>query len=602
MKKKPFRAFVLILCIIFGIFCLTACGDSSDEDNDIVRESDVPDDVITIKDSDTDTDTDGAIQIILNGDSAQCDDKSVSIDKNTITLTSEGDYILSGTLDNGQIIIDAGDSDKVHLILDNADIHCDYSAPIYVKNADKTTLTLNSGSDNSLSDGSSYTYDDEEAMEPDAVIFSKDDLSINGSGTLTIDAVFNNGITCKDDLKIVGGTINVTAAGDGIKGRDSLTITDGSISVSCEGKGLLSNNDEDETKGYIHITGGDMALNCTDDAIHSNNAIYFEGGNADITSGDDGIHADKNLIISAGTINITQSYEGLEAANISINDGDISISASDDGINATEGSSGNEDGGFGGFGGGRGGAAEANSNCSLTVTGGTIYVNAGGDGIDSNGYIDMTGGVMVVDGPTDNGNGGLDYGSYFTISGGYVAVAGSSGMAQGMSADSSQCSALVALTNGEAGTPVTVTDENGSVILSFTPSKSYNCINISSPDMKTGSTYYVYLGGTVSGSEQVGKDLYIGGTVSGGTELLNYEQSSISSTYGNAGGGFGGGGFGGDGNRGDFGGNGGPKEFDDSGNAGDFGTGRKDFKDGMENMTPPDNAEPPADAAPDTQL
>ena len=150
-----------------------------------------------------------------------------------------------------------------------------------------------------------------------------------------------------------------------------------------------------------------------------------------LSSSDDGIHADNTLVISDGTIDITKCYEGLEAAAISINGGAISITASDDGINAADGSSSSEGGPR--MGGGPGMGENSDSNCSLTINGGTVYVNAGGDGIDSNGYIVMTGGALVVDGPTDNGNGGLDYNNYFTVTGGYLVVAGSSGMAQNIS-------------------------------------------------------------------------------------------------------------------------------------------------------------------------
>ena len=181
------------------------------------------------------------------------------------------------------------------------------------------------------------------------------------------------------------------------------------------------------------------------------------------------------------------------------------------------------------------------SNCSLTINGGTVYVNAGGDGIDSNSYIVMTGGALVVDGPTGNGNGGLDYNNYFTVTGGYLVVAGSSGMAQNISDSSTQCGALMAVSGGTAGTPVTVADAYGNVIISFTPAKSYNALNISTPDMKTGTTYTIYQSGTLTGSTQIVKDCYTGGTIEGGTELTTFEQSSTVTNSGISGnGGMGG--------------------------------------------------------------
>lgn len=503
------RFFPCMLAAALILVSAAGCAKSNSSVQENTTEAVIPDSLITIKDSDTDTDVSDAVEIALNGSSVSCSNSSVAINGSEITISSEGSYIINGTLDNGRIIVDA-DAAKVHLILNGVSIHSETSAAIYVKSADKTTITLAEDTDNTLSDSINYTYDDTDKEEPDAVLFSKDDLSINGNGSLNIEASFNNGITCKNDLKIISGAINVTAKNNAIKGKDSLTIT-----------------------------GGAITLTCTDDAIHSNNAIYIEGGDMTLSSSDDGIHADNTLVISDGTIDITKCYEGLEAAAISIDGGAISITASDDGINAADGFSSSEGGP--GMRGGPGMGENSGSNCSLTINGGTVYVNAGGDGIDSNGYIVMTGGALVVDGPTDNGNGGLDYNNYFTVTGGYLVVAGSSGMAQNISDSSTQCGALVAVSGGTAGTPVTMADSDGNVIISFTPAKSYNALNISTPDMKTGTTYTIYQNGTLTGSTQIVKDCYTGGTIEGGTELTTFEQNSTVTNSGISGnGGMGG--------------------------------------------------------------
>ncbi len=504
---KSFFPCMLVAALI--LVSAAGCAKSNSSVQENTTEAVIPDSLITIKDSDTDTDVSDAVEITLNGTSVSCSSSSVAINGSEITISSEGSYIINGTLDNGRIIVDA-DAAKVHLILNGVSIHSETSAAIYVKSADKTTITLAEDTDNTLSDSINYTYDDTDKEEPDAVLFSKDDLSINGNGSLNIEASFNNGITCKNDLKIINGTINVTSKNNAIKGKDSLTIT-----------------------------GGTITLTCTDDAIHSNNAIYIEGGDMTLSSSDDGIHADNTLVISGGTIDIAKCYEGLEATAISIDGGAISITASDDGINAADGSSSSEGGP--GMRGGPDMGENSGSNCSLTINGGTVYVNAGGDGIDSNGYIVMTGGALVVDGPTDNGNGGLDYNNYFTMTAGYLAVAGSSGMAQNISDSSTQCGALAAVSGGTAGTPVTVADADGNVIISFTPAKSYNALNISTPDMKTGTTYTIYQNGTLTGSTQIVKDCYTGGTIDGGTELTTFEQSSTVTNSGISGnGGMGG--------------------------------------------------------------
>lgn len=538
------RFFPCMLAAALILVSAARCAKSNSSVQENTTEAVIPDSLITIKDSDTDTDVSDAVEIALNGSSVSCSSSSVAINGSEITISSEGSYIINGTLDNGRIIVDA-DAAKVHLILNGVSIHSETSAAIYVKSADKTTITLAEDTDNTLSDSSNYTYNDTDKEEPDAVLFSKDDLSINGNGSLNIEASFNNGITCKNDLKIISGTINVTAKNNAIKGKDSLSIT-----------------------------GGTITLTCTDDAIHSNNAIYIEGGDMSLSSGDDGIHADNTLVISDGTIDIAKCYEGLEATAISIDGGAISITASDDGINAADGSSSSEGGP--GMRGGPDMGENSGSNCSLTINGGTVYVNAGGDGIDSNGYIVMTGGALVVDGPTDNGNGGLDYNNYFTVTGGYLVVAGSSGMAQNISDSSTQCGALMAVSGGTAGTPVTVADADGNVIISFTPAKSYNVLNISTPDMKTGTTYTIYQNGTLTGSTQIVKDCYTGGTIEGGTELTTFEQSSTVTNSGISGnGGMGGqrpgGGNLGGGQKPDDSNFGGGRKPDDS----DFGGGQK---------------------------
>lgn len=503
------RFFPCILAAALILVSAAGCAKSNSSVQENTTEAVIPDSLITIKDSDTDTDVSDAVEITLNGSSVSCSSSSVAINGSEITISSGGSYIINGTLDDGRIIVDA-DNAKVHLILNGVSIHSETNAAIYVKSADKTTITLADGTDNTLSDSSNYTYDDTDKEEPDAVLFSKDDLSINGNGSLNIEASFNNGITCKNDLKIISGTINVTAKNNAIKGKDSLSIT-----------------------------GGTITLTCTDDAIHSNNAIYIEGGDMTLSSSDDGIHADNTLVISDGTIDIAKCYEGLEAAAISIDGGAISITASDDGINAADGSSSSEGGP--GMRGGPDMGENSGSNCSLTINGGTVYVNAEGDGIDSNSYIVMTGGALVVDGPTGNGNGGLDYNNYFTVTGGYLVVAGSSGMAQNISDSSTQCGALMAVSGGTAGTPVTMADSDGNVIISFTPAKSYNALNISTPDMKTGTTYTIYQNGTLTGSTQIVKDCYTGGTIEGGTELTTFEQSSTVTNSGISGnGGMGG--------------------------------------------------------------
>ena len=275
----------------------------------------------------------------------------------------------------------------------------------------------------------------------DAAIFSKDDLTIKGSGALTVSSETGHGIVSKDELKIKSGTLTVTAAKKGMAAND-----------------------------LVEITGGDIT----------------------VASGKHGIHCDEALTISHGTINITKSFEGLEAKTIEISGGDISIAASDDGLNATDSASGTEADGWGwGF----GGIDEAQEGVYILISGGKLTVNASGDGLDSNGDLTITGGEVYVSGPTSDGDGALDYAGTGTITGGTLIAAGSSGMPQSLSSDA-QGVMLLALSGVQsAGSAVTVKAADGAVLASFTPEKAYTSVIISAPDMERGGTYTVECGG-----------------------------------------------------------------------------------------------------------
>jgi hypothetical protein len=550
--------------------------------------------------------------IELAGDVITFEGEGATVDGSVVTITSAGTYRVSGTLDDGQIIVDTQDEETVYLVLDGVDITSSTSAPIYVSNAEKTVITLAARSENSVTDGDSYVFEDADSDEPDAAVFSKDDLTINGSGSLTVNANYNNGITSKDDLKITGGNITVNAVNDGIKGRDSIALLDGIITVDAGGDGLQSNNDEDVEKGYVFIEGGTLSITAgldgiqaqtsltvsggeitiitgggsiesssgsawggrgmegnpnetaesakglkagtdltimdggiqissLDDAIHSNDSITIEGGDLLLASGDDGLHADATLTINGGDLTITQSYEGLESVVITINDGTIHLTASDDGINASSGKSGDQAGAQPTWGQGPGGF-ESGDNY-LYINGGYVVVNANGDGIDANGSIEMTAGTVIVNGPTNDGNGPLDYLGAFNISGGYLVAVGSAGMAQAPSTTSTQYSVMYNFASPQAaGTMVHLETESGQDVLTFVPIKQYQSVLLSSPKLENGSTYILYSGGSSSGTASDG--LYSGGTYTGGTQVTSFTITSMVTGESIGMGGFGGGGRG----------------------------------------------------------
>lgn len=381
-----------------------------------------------------------------------------------LRITQAGTYVLRGDFE-GQIQIEAGKEDLVRLVLEGFTGYCEDTSPIYAIQCGKLVLTLAEGSENQLSDGSAYVFSSEEEDEPDAVIFSKDDLTINGTGSLTVNGNYSNGIRSKDDLKIISGTIQVTAVKDGIKGKDSLTVKDGQLQITSGQDGLKSNNDSDPEKGYLIIDGGQIQINAGDDAIHS----------------------ETWLTIHDGEITIEESYEGIEGMKVDINGGTISVISSDDGINAaaaasseTEETDSRE---------AERQKMEANPDVYVQIAGGQITINAGADGIDSNGNLYVTGGTTYINGPENRGEGALDYNGSAYISGGFFAAVGSSGMMQTFSADSEQQMLMVYYEEAQAaGTAISLTDEEGNELFSWTPEKTYECLLLSMPELTDGMT------------------------------------------------------------------------------------------------------------------
>ncbi len=414
-----------------------------------------------------------AVDVILEGDTASCGGDGVTISGSTVTITKKGVYRLSGTL-SGMVIVDAGE-DKVQLVLDGAVIESAESAAIYVRQADKVFITLAEGSENALSNGGTYTAIDDNKIN--AVVFSKDDLTLNGSGSLKVNAKAGSGISCKDDMVITGGVYTVNAEKHGIAAKDSLAVSDGTFIVTSGEDGVRADNDDDESKGSVYIGGGTFT----------------------ISAADDGLHASAGLIIADGTIDIVTSEEGLEGLTVDILGGEISVASSDDGINAAGGASSSVNQGRGMF--------ENNTNAWIRISGGTVYVNAGGDGLDSNGSILMTDGVVYVAGPENEGNGALDYNGTATITGGYILAVGTSSMTQNFSAAENQGSMLVNTGNQQAGTAIVLKDASGTEIINWTSAKAYSSVLISAPAVQSGETYTLTAGG-YSGTIAMDGSLY----------------------------------------------------------------------------------------------
>lgn len=224
----------------------------------------------------------GAVYVTLSDDGIAGETDGVVIDGQMVTITAEGTYIFSGTLSEGQIVVDA-DNAKVQIVFDNVDITCASSAAVYVKSAEKVFVTLAEGSQNTLRNTDEYVAIDDNNI--DAVIFAKSDLTLNGTGSLTIISAEGHGIVSKDDLKIIGGTYDITAAGHALSGKDSVRIADGTFILTAEKDGIHAENADDEEKGYIYIADGDFTITSDGDGVDASNIVQIEDGTFDITAG-----------------------------------------------------------------------------------------------------------------------------------------------------------------------------------------------------------------------------------------------------------------------------------------------------------------------------
>jgi len=505
-------------------------------------------------------------QITLNGTSITVTGNGVTVNGTKATITSQGTYNVTGTLTDGQLVVNTSDGGGVELVLNGVNISNSHTAPVYVVSAGQATVILPNGSLNYLSDPNTYVFDPN-TDEPSAALYSKSDLTIYGSGSLTVHGHYNDAIAGKDSVIIGSGTFNVTSVDDGIRGKDSLLIQHGSFTLVTTGDGLKSDNDVDvglgnitiqdgtfnitsggdaitaqtavsitggnytlvsggghtvtipstlsakgvKGTGSVTIGGGTFNLDCADDGVHSNGAITISGGtltmavnNSTSASYGDGIHADGSIHITGGTITVTAAYEGIEAPAITIDNGTIHVTTTDDGIN---------------------GAGLASPNNHIYINGGWIYVNAQGDGIDSNGSIAMTAGTVIVNGPTANDNAAIDYDSTFTISGGFLVAAGSKGMAQAPNGGTQRSVKITYTATKAAGTMMHIqTTTGGTNIVTFVPVKQYSSVVVSSPAFTSGLSCQLYTGGSCSGTPVDG--LYQSGTYTPGTLTNTFTTSS----------------------------------------------------------------------------
>ena len=456
-------------------------ADNSGETSESSAKLDTTD-LFSDRDLDGSYDGENAIAISLQGNSASCDSNLVKIEGSTITINSEGVYILKGTLENGQIIVDA-DQSKVQLVLSGASVTCQSSAAVYVKQADKVFLTLDENTENTLSTSGEFVQTDDNTV--DGVVFSKDDITVNGKGKLTVTAGNGHGIVSKDELTMTGGEITIQASGHALSGKDSVCIADGNYQLTAGTDGIHSDNEEDTAKGFIYIGGGIFQITSASDGLDASGKIRIDHGNLTLNCDDDGIHGDTALYIADGTIDVQKSNEGLESAMILIDGGTIHVVSSDDGLN-TSGEGGSDRNQFG-F------SDNQKTSISIVINGGNLTVEAEGDGLDSYGSFSMTGGTVYVYGTQNGGNGALDFDSTGVISGGYLAAVSCSTMESSFGDSSSQGSIATALSSTVTG-ELSLKDPDGNVLISCSPNKPYSTVQISCPELAAGKTYTLTAG------------------------------------------------------------------------------------------------------------
>lgn len=302
MKNK--KLIMALTTILATATIFTACGESEDKSdattassvNDSVSETTRAEESETTANEQTGEEVTATIQ--LNETSVECDNENVEIDGTTVKIVNAGTYTITGNLEDGQIIVDAGKENQVDLILDNASVASSVSAPLCILSADKTVITLADGTTNNFTDADSYAADD----EANACVFSKDDLTIKGNGTLNVTGNFNNGIGSKNDLKIKSGNYNIIAENDALKGNDSVTIEDGVFCITAGGDGIKSDNETEAEKGFVTIETGVFTVTAGDDVVQAFSALTINGGTYVVTQGGEKAKCDGTVNIADGTL------------------------------------------------------------------------------------------------------------------------------------------------------------------------------------------------------------------------------------------------------------------------------------------------------------
>lgn len=301
------RLVSLMLAAIMTLFVLTSCGNSGKNDTPNTDTAQ-PSQASSTADTASSDEPSGyapisEITIIFNGDSISASEENlgVQIGGSTVTLRAAGKYILTGTLNDGAVIVEAAKTDKVELVLDGVNITNSTSAPVYIKSCDKVTLTLADGSENHLTDAVNYRLPYGED-KPNACLYSSEDIDIEGTGSLTVIGNYNNGIGSKNDIDIEGGIIEVRAVNNAIKGNDSVSILGGTVTVTGADDGIKSDTETDPSKGFVRIEGGEISIKADDDAIQAYTSVSITGGKVTANAGGKAVNCDGNVTLAEGIL------------------------------------------------------------------------------------------------------------------------------------------------------------------------------------------------------------------------------------------------------------------------------------------------------------
>lgn len=416
MRKRTILSLIFMILFICSGCSVTESEDSSTDGNTTETAESIStvstSDMFTDRDMEIGYDEETSVRITLAQDSASCSSDAVQISGSTVTITDEGTYILSGTFEDGMVVVDAEDTDKIQLVLDNVQITNSTSAAIYVLNADKVFITTASGSENALTNGGQYVQIDDNNI--DAVIFSKSDLTLNGAGTLTITAKAGHGIVSKDDLVLTSGTYQITTASHGLSGKDSVRIANGSYTIVSEKDGIHAENTDDTSLGFLYIADGTFEITADGDGISASAYLQIENGSFTILTGDGsdsvtmttditgfqagtttqtddsvsqkGVKADGTITITNGTFVTDTVDDSIHAGgDILITDGELELKSGDDAIHSDAAVT-IQNGAFT-----ISYCYEGIEGLSITIADGTFTINSVDDGLNAAGGADSSG-------------------------------------------------------------------------------------------------------------------------------------------------------------------------------------------------------------------